>query len=617
MAKGDYYTSSFYSEPSYKFKPSRDIPQVGYQMKAGDLGIAIDPRTANQIAMLSQALNAGIVPVEVGVLSPETFDQIPKQHFEEMRRKAKLAEAKISMHAPLVEPSGFTQNGWDEASQKASERQLMEVIDKAALLDDKNNVPVTIHSSGGAGSTYTFEKDKTGKRVKVPEQLVVVNRETGQMTAAKKEEKYYAESGATPIIISPEKHIKVMNSSDWDNEIDKVVFHKENASRILSSIPQSEFVVYQRAKADPYYASQLDTNERNLVLNVDIAMAHLKNAEMSLNGAFNKAYKYSSEEEKKKLAELSKSYSKQIYGGIDIHSLREERRAPSEAEERAIQAAQLDLNHQANSLQGFAETLRNNFNPTIYQTVEEFSIDKASQTFANVAMHTYEAYEKKGKAAPIISIEHLPTGMAFSQASDLKKLVEKSQEEFKNKLIEKEHLSESQADKVARKLIGATFDVGHININKKHGFTDEDIRKEAAEIAKHVKHVHLTDNFGYSDSHLPIGMGNVPIKEIMEEFEKQGVKTRKINEVGGWFEHFKTNPYAQILEAAGSPIYDSGVGPYWSQRTGFIQNYNAGYGMMLPSINYETFGAGFSRLPQELGGSVQQGGGGRMGGGGF
>jgi len=207
--------------------------------------------------------------------------------------------------------------------------------------------------------------------------------------------------------------------------------------------------------------------------------------------------------------------------------------------------------------------------------------------------------------------------MAFSQAGDLKKLVEKSQEEFKNKLIEKERLSEFQADKVARKLIGATFDVGHININKKHGFTDEDIRKEAAEIAKHVKHVHLTDNFGYSDSHLPIGMGNVPIKEIMEEFEKQGVKTRKINEVGGWFEHFKTNPYAQILEAAGSPIYDSGAGPYWSQRTGFIQNYNAGYGMMLPSINYETFGAGFSRLPQELGGSVQQGGGGRMGGGGF
>jgi len=616
MAKGEYYTSSFYSEPSYKFKPSKDIPQVGYSMKAGELGLAIDPRTANQIAMLSQALNAGIVPVEVGVLSPETFDAIPKQHFEEMRRKAKLAEAKISMHAPLVEPSGFTQQGWDESSQKSAERQLMEVMDKAAMLDDKDNVPVTIHSSGGAGSTYTFEKDeKTGKRVKVAEQLVVVNRETGQMTAAKAETKYYARTGAKEIKTSPEKHIEVMNSTDWDNEIDKVVFNKESASKILSNVPQEGFLIYNEAKNNPQ--SQLGPNERNLVLNIDVAAAHLKNAEMALNSAFNKVYKYSDAEEKKQLAELSKQYARELYGGVDPSRLVNNGRNLSETERRAVESAQLDLTHQANSLQSFAEILRNNFSPKIYQTVEEFSIDKASKTFANVAMHTYEAYEKKGKASPIISIEHLPAGMAFSQAGDLKKLVEKSQEEFKNKLIEKERLSEFQADKVARKLIGATFDVGHININKKHGFTDEDIRKEAAEIAKHVKHVHLTDNFGYSDSHLPIGMGNVPIKEIMEEFEKQGVKTRKINEVGGWFEHFKTNPYAQILEAAGSPIYDSGAGPYWSQRTGFIQNYNAGYGMMLPSINYETFGAGFSRLPQELGGSVQQGGGGRMGGGGF
>ena len=80
------------------------------------------------------------------------------------------------------------------------------------------------------------------------------------------------------------------------------------------------------------------------------------------------------------------------------------------------------------------------------------------------------------------------------------------------------------------------------------------------------------------------------------------------------FEHFKTNPFAQILEAAGSPLYSTESGPYWSQRTGFQQNYQGGYGTMLPSVNYETFGAGFSRLPQELGGSNQQGVGGRMGG---
>jgi len=55
------------------------------------------------------------------------------------------------------------------------------------------------------------------------------------------------------------------------------------------------------------------------------------------------------------------------------------------------------------------------------------------------------------------------------------------------------------------------------------------------------------------------------------------------------------------------------MGPYWNQSIGLQQGYFSGYGNMLPQVNYETFGAGFSRLPAELGGQ-SQGGGGRMGG---
>ena len=61
------------------------------------------------------------------------------------------------------------------------------------------------------------------------------------------------------------------------------------------------------------------------------------------------------------------------------------------------------------------------------------------------------------------------------------------------------------------------------------------------------------------------------------------------------------------------------MGPYWSQAGGFQQSYMEGYGQMLPSTNYQLFGAGFSQLPQSLGGQQSQGreSGGRMGGGGF
>ena len=58
----------------------------------------------------------------------------------------------------------------------------------------------------------------------------------------------------------------------------------------------------------------------------------------------------------------------------------------------------------------------------------------------------------------------------------------------------------------------------------------------------------------------------------------------------------------------------AGQGPYWNQAIGLEQSYFGGYGQMLPNINYEIFGAGFSQLPAELGGQRPGGAGGRMSG---
>jgi hypothetical protein len=64
----------------------------------------------------------------------------------------------------------------------------------------------------------------------------------------------------------------------------------------------------------------------------------------------------------------------------------------------------------------------------------------------------------------------------------------------------------------------------------------------------------------------------------------------------------------ETLEGLGSPMYSSGGGPTWNQSLGLQQGYFSGYGMMLPSNNYQTFGAGFSQLPSELGGEMARGG---------
>ena len=56
------------------------------------------------------------------------------------------------------------------------------------------------------------------------------------------------------------------------------------------------------------------------------------------------------------------------------------------------------------------------------------------------------------------------------------------------------------------------------------------------------------------------------------------------------------------------------MSPYWNQNPAFQQSYLGGYGMMLPQTHYETFGAGFSRLPSELGGQKAGAEGSRMSG---
>ena len=147
---------------------------------------------------------------------------------------------------------------------------------------------------------------------------------------------------------------------------------------------------------------------------------------------------------------------------------------------------------------------------------------------------------------------------------------------------------------------------------RKQGFEEKDIIKETEKIAPFVKHIHLSDNFGFEHTELPMGMGNVPLKEMMEKLPEKDVK--KIIEAGAWWQHFQTSPLKESMEAMGAPMYTTEAGPFWGQTLGLQQGYFSGYGMMLPPQNLQTWGSGFSMasLPTELGGQMPGGAGSRM-----
>ena len=246
--------------------------------------------------------------------------------------------------------------------------------------------------------------------------------------------------------------------------------------------------------------------------------------------------------------------------------------------------------------------------PEVFQEAGAFAMDKAATTFGNLAM---KSYDKLGAdKSPMIAIEPFHPGAGLSSTDEMVELVKKSRKNFARKLMDEKGYGEGKAEKIAEKKIGVTWDVGHINMIKKYGFTDKDVVKQTKKIAPMVKHVHLTDNFGYADSHLPPGMGNVPIKGILEQLEKTGrlKEMRKIVEAGPFVQHFKRSPHPLTMAAFGSPLYSMAAGAMgWNQAMDVQGSYFGGYGTINPSTHHQYFGAGFTTMPVELGGQMPGG----------
>jgi sugar phosphate isomerase/epimerase len=568
----------FYPGTPYSLEPGYGSLFTGYRIPAANLGAPTKPDSAAQIVEVSNLLNQGIKQIEVGVMSAEVFDQIPKQHFKEINRLTKLTGSQTSVHSPMIEPSGFSREGWSEDNRIASERQLKDVIEKAHDLSPDGNIPVTVHASGIPGTEYKPIEEK-GEIKNVAYRMIAVNQETGQMVPIMREEKYYPEEGK--VIRTPEQELKAINNTDWINNLTNLAFYKKEADETI--IPAASKLAGLFAKKEEDWTKEEIEKNKGAFEQLNRAELFLENIEGSFRTIYNKAYKFGNEEIRKELNKISKEWVENS----------EEMKKMKNPYEAIIMKSNL-INSTLNKVRNIHTP------PELYKPIEKFAIQKASETFANTALH---AYKKFGEKSPIVSIENLYPGMAFSRSEDLKNLVNEAREKFIINAV-KEGIGRSEAQEAAKKLIGATWDVGHLNIMRKEGFKEKDIIEESKRIAPYVKHIHLTDNFGYSDSHLPPGMGNVPFKEIMKEMEKAGFKGKGIVEAGGFVQHFKTSPHPYVLEAFGSPVYAMVAAPYWNQAMGTFGNYMGGPIAYMPEQHFSMYGSGFSSLPADLGGQM-------------
>ncbi len=602
MAKGEYKTGGYRISDIYQGSYSSLTPKSEY-VTAGSLGMTTDPRSANILKEVSEKLSSGVKNIELATVSPEIFDSIPKQYFKEVNRMAKLTGVDVSLHGPVMDVAGMSQQGFSEASREAAERKVAETLLRSHELNPSGNITVNFHSAEGIqGSQFLpfaeIEKLKKEGIESKYKRIIAVNKESGRMIPLEPEIKYYPgmetkelEKGMHE---TPEEKLGKWNSSEWENSINQVFFNQERAQEILGKNQVQIQHLFdsinemRERKMDMIEINKtLSPSQKQAYSNFMSANNYLEDVYQQVNALFSKAYEFGTNEQKDQLKNLNVEFRQEMEkNGKDPFG--------------RAQAIRFLTN----------ELKKREFVPEMYTKIEDFAMEKSAQTFGNAA---WQSYKKFKDSAPILVIENPPAGFALSTGEDIKGIVEASRKKFVEN-AKKEGMGEREAERTAEKFIGATWDVGHINMLRKYGYKEEDIVKETEKVAHLVKHVHLSDNFGFEHTELPMGMGNVPLNEMLKKLGEKGFDAKKIIEAGAWWQHFRSSPFQESLEAMGSPIYGMKMAPYWSQAPGLYQGYFSGYGQMLPQINYETFGAGFSRLPSELGGQAAGAQGSRMSG---
>lgn len=83
---------------------------------------------------------------------------------------------------------------------------------------------------------------------------------------------------------------------------------------------------------------------------------------------------------------------------------------------------------------------------------------------------------------------------------------------------------------------GIALDIGHAYLLKKRERVDipeEEISNEIRDLRNQIKHIHLHDNNGIRDDHLPPGEGNINFEPIIEALEEISYDKQLIMEVHG------------------------------------------------------------------------------------
>ena len=507
-------------------------------------GVSIGER--NQLEEFAKVLRSGAKMVEIDVASVyglggeqgNAADTLGKTEREAIANLAKTNDVDLSVHAPWainfsgIEPQSKAKS---EVYEHLVEREIgtaLEFADDISKKMGRENMPVIFHASADQLSDpdksliYSVYDETEGKVIQIPKQEIelgidknrVSDPEERKRLAMQKFKDMYGESF----------YQKVFENKD--NK--KLGFVSDDGKVILN--PEGALEFYRKSKSQ-------QLNQERASLNMSLRNLEYQETEL--------------------LAKM---------GGGRAGSDKKELEAAQKNLEN-IQEMVKNLNQKYAELEIEEKNLSNRFVP-----YDKKAPELAAQGIVKAAMFSYNNTESK----PMILVENpMSPEMSLSDPRDTAEAVRIAREEFAKELHEKQHLSLKEAEKISSDIIGINLDIGHINvfksyINPKTGqaYSDKDIVEMAKAAGDYLKRYHLNDNMGNKDSHLPLGQGNAPIKDIYDAMMEKGLEVPAIMEVFGGLGGLEGGTI-QSLQYMGAPLY--GNTPYVSLPSYLGQPYSS------------------------------------------
>ncbi len=579
-----------------KYWHSMDSKQWSSEADRVKLGISTPPMQ-DQLQSIQARIRQGATAVELGFLgtgkgsagqgafTPGTVG-IPER--EAIRDIAKVNDVKVSSVHSSMKIQGLAgfdgRQGFSEAKRAQDMEEVRRTIDFAGDVTDGGAVVVHTgefpYSIQGKHGETPF-KTKSGKPIKFTEGYVTSQRapnylidiQTGKLASdigPNFRVKYLEKKPGTELKF--EERTKV-----YDDFVKDASFNLKSEERKLANM--EEFKKYNQGKtlSDSEYKNTYgDPGWVALHFQIKEGITQSKSDELWHKARYQE-YKNDFDQSKiqLKLAEALHSRS-----GVSVPAAEGQRRIDDLR--RKVELSRHHVKAEEEYIKRY-DLQRKNAYEQLYniRPIEAYGIQKTSESIAELALDAAKVTrDKKLKNPLFVAPENLWGDQYGAHPKDLRKIIVDSRakavefmtadkikihgEEVNNPFkgrVKKAlgHIpSKSEAKKIAENHIKATFDIGHANIWRKYFDGDEKEFKSwmGHEVDKLTKdgiigHVHVSDNFGYNDEHLPPGYGNAPIKEFLTHMQKSGFEKEYIVEPA----HHDVGALHAGMEFLQTPIY--------------------------------------------------------------